>query len=826
MPALNGPEYNAAVEVFRETEYPMIRDSVYLDHAGTTLCAKSVVDSFASEMTSTLFGNPHSASLSSQLSTSRIEDTRMNLLSFLGADPIEYDLVFVPNATAGVKLVVDAMRSQPKGWLYAYHQACHTSIVGAREEALHSLCLNDDTVEAWIDGVDPFKDCPQPRAPTTLFSYSAQSHMDGKRYPLSWSANLKENNSNSDSRIFTLLDASSFSATSRLTLDQPNISPDFIVLSLYKIFGFPDLGALIVRRSAEPIFDSRKYFGGGTVDMVVCGKEQWHAPKSHFLHERLEDGTLPFHSIVALDIAMGVHRKLFGSMDQVTSHTSYLTQRMLRGLHHLRHANGAPVCTIYTGSSSDPESLGTGPAVSFNIKNSMGAWTSLTEFEKLANLKMMHIRTGGLCSPGGIASALGLQPWEMKRNFSAGHRCGAENDTISGKPTGVIRASVGAMSTKSDVDRFVNFVKEFFQETMLPSATKMDIDRPETSSPNNQPSLRVKAITVYPIKSCGGFPIPRGVPWEIRPEGLAWDREWCLIHQGSGYALSQKRCPNMALLKPSLDFEQGLLVVKYLGKPVHGSPTQISIPLSADPSLIDTKFQQIQSRVCGDQISAQMYSSDLINGFFSKSLGVPCILARFPPGGLGASSRFAKAQMQRYQQLNRGQRLPGSFPEIPSPPDSDSEQQQPAKLLLSNESPILMIYSSSVDALNQEIRGRGGNVVADRAFRANIVLQKPDGMKGQPAFAEDGWVSVCIGRQNFKLLGACRRCQMLCVDQETAEKKEEPFITLAKTRRFDGKVYFGVHMRHDPPNKTDYTSKETQYPTIEVGESVTVETRE
>jgi molybdenum cofactor sulfurtransferase len=34
---------------------------------------------------------------------------------------------------------------------------------------------------------------------------------------------------------------------------------------------------------------------------------------------------------------------------------------------------------------------------------------------------------------------------------------------------------------------------------------------------------------------------------------------------------------------------------------------------------------------------------------------------------------------------------------------------------------------------------------------------------------------------------------MVCVDQESAEKNGEPFVTLAKTRRFDGRVLFGVH---------------------------------
>jgi molybdenum cofactor sulfurtransferase len=136
-----------------------------------------------------------------------------------------------------------------------------------------------------------------------------------------------------------------------------------------------------------------------------------------------------------------------------------------------------------------------------------------------------------------------------------------------------------------------------------------------------------------------------------------------------------------------------------------------------------------------------------------------------------------------------------------------------------------MIHRSSVEALNQEITSRGGNPVEDKSFRANIVLEQTSGSKAQPAYSEDSWDSVRIGIQSFKLMGACRRCQMVCIDQDTGEKKEEPFVTLAKTRRFDGKVYFGVHMRHDHLTHGDLTSKESQYPTIQVGDPVSVQHR-
>lgn len=44
-------------------------------------------------------------------------------------------------------------------------------------------------------------------------------------------------------------------------------APDFTCLSLYKIFGFPDLGALVVRRASGHILTLRKYFGGGEGDL-------------------------------------------------------------------------------------------------------------------------------------------------------------------------------------------------------------------------------------------------------------------------------------------------------------------------------------------------------------------------------------------------------------------------------------------------------------------------------------------------------------------------------------------------------------------------------
>ncbi|KAL2199277.1 pyridoxal phosphate-dependent transferase [Corynascus similis CBS 632.67] len=804
--------YNARVESFRDDEYPMLKGDIYLDHAGTTLYPKSLMERFAQVMTSTLFGNPHSASTSSQLSTARIEDIRLRVLSFFNADPAEFDLVFVANATAGIKLIADALRAAPDGFDYAYHQASHTSLIGVREEARNSLCIDDDQVEEWLCRGRLFGHDRDDRP--VLFAYPAQSNMNGQRYPLSWAERARS----ARSKTYTLLDAAALVCSTPLDLSHADAAPDFTVLSFYKMFGFPDLGALIVKRDAETAFNTRRYFGGGTVDMVVCLKEQWHAPKSQFLHERLEDGTLPVHSILALDAALDVHEQLFGSMRDVAAHTSFLARRLCSGLRSIKHENGEPVCVLYSDPDSAKEGLGSGPTIAFNIRNSLGTWASLAEVEKLASLKGFHIRTGGVCNPGGIASALGLEPWEMRQNFSSGFRCGTDNDIMSGKPTGIIRASLGAMSTISDVDSFVQFVSEFYRDdSPVPIPTTLGA-QPRGSQ------LHIHSITIYPIKSCGGFQVPPGVDWEVKPEGLVWDREWCLLHQGTGQVLNQKRHPKMALIRPSLDLREGQLHVSYPGElPAH-LPRKISIPISKNPSLFCTSsLHSRSSRVCGEEIQAQTYASPDINHFFSEILGVPCLLARFPAGGQGKSMRHSKAHLQKHQlQPPPGARpmLPGSFP--PSPPDSDTEKAVSRRILLSNESPILAITLPSVDALNQEIQMAkpGTKEVSYAVFRANIVIATATPDTSMTPYSEDSWSSVRIGQQQFEfeMLGACRRCHMVCINQNTAEKTEEPFVTLSKTRRFDGKVFFGVHMCYSG-------SEGRQVPTVRVGDMVVPEWR-
>lgn len=740
-------------------------------------------------MMSNLYGNPHSASPSSQLSTQQIENIRHSLLRSFNADPEYFDLIFTANATASIKLVMEAFREQEDGFWYGYHADSHTSLVGVREAAEEHVCFeSDDNVESWIRSQETREGtCPTRRR---LFAYPAQSNMNGRRLPLDWCRLVRRLQDAYGNRIYTLLDAAAYTSTSPLDLSNPEAAPDFVALSLYKIFGFPDLGALIVRKDAAEVFQRRQYFGGGTVDMVVSLKEQWHAKKSGALHEQLEDGTLPIHSILALKSAMAVHSELFGTLDRVARHTAYLAKRLHDGLKALRHTNAQAVCQIYQHESSVYDGPNTqGPVVAFNMCDGGGRWISNTEVEKLATVRNVHLRTGGLCNPGGIATSLGLSPWEMKDNFSAGQRCGGENDIINGKPTGMIRVSLGAMSTLGDVQAFLAFVDEFFVDKSTHSGPSPTLVFSPTST-----RFHVESLTVFPVKSCAGWKVPFGEAWEVRKEGLAWDREWCIVHQGTGAALSQKRHPRMALIRPRLDFKAGLLRTR-----TAGSIDEVTVPLSADPTPFAPRSLRCHdATVCGDAIKARLYESPHIADFFTRAVGVPCTLARFPAATLASpSTRHSKAHLQSA---------------------GVTAKDAPRPILLSNESPILTISRSSLNRVNEIIKANGGKAAHPAVFRANIVLAEspllPPGQE-QP-FIEDSWQGMRVGNGDeatFDFLGGCRRCQMVCVDQESAEKNEEPFVTLAKTRRFGGRVLFGVHTAL-------LTKDRSESPTIKVGDAV------
>ena len=221
---------------------------MYLDHSGATIYAQSAIEAFTGKLTANLYGNPHSENSPARLSGNVVDSVRERVLHFLGADPAHFDLVFVANATAGVKLVADCFRdlaekTRARNFWYGYHKDCHTSLVGVREltNGHHHCFESDEEVENWlISPPTPWID-RHDHSGLGLFAYPGQSNMTGRRLPLSWSAQIRC--SEHLQNTYTLFDAAALAMTSPMerVFNDADLAPDFACLSFYKIFGFPDV---------------------------------------------------------------------------------------------------------------------------------------------------------------------------------------------------------------------------------------------------------------------------------------------------------------------------------------------------------------------------------------------------------------------------------------------------------------------------------------------------------------------------------------------------------------------------------------------------------
>src|SRR5271167_1718436 len=132
--------YNGTIQDIRRDEYSHLRgkfrtvdilidilDTIYLDHAGATPYPISIIHDHSKDLTTNLFSNPHSRSPSSVNTTNRIGSIRLRVLELFNANPDLFDVVFVANATAGIKLIADGFCGFRGGFRYNYLRDSHTS---------------------------------------------------------------------------------------------------------------------------------------------------------------------------------------------------------------------------------------------------------------------------------------------------------------------------------------------------------------------------------------------------------------------------------------------------------------------------------------------------------------------------------------------------------------------------------------------------------------------------------------------------------------------------------------------------------------------------
>ena len=417
----------------------------YLDYTGAALYPASLVRHDARRLEHVCLGNPHSLHGPSQASSHDITAARTAILDFLHADPGEYAVILTPNASAGCRLVGESFPFAA-GSVLALSADNHNSVNGIREYARPRRAR---TVVLPLDR-DLRLQAPQAilgeraRRPS-LLAFPAQSNFSGVRHPLElvpfaqslgWSV---------------LLDAASYVPTAELRLDC--VHPDFVVLSLYKIAGYPTgVGALVARHDALAKL-RRPTFAGGTVQWVSV-QHQRH--RFTIGPEGFEDGTGHFLAVGAVPAALAAVTS--AGRERLPRHLGRLASDLLSGVQSIRHQDGTRAVTVH-----GPETLeARGATVAISLHATDGSSVPYWQVEDAARQQGLAVRGGCFCNPGCAEQAFGFPARETSRCLEAlGARFSipAFAACLGGRAVGAIRISFGLGSVAADVERIVEFLQ-------------------------------------------------------------------------------------------------------------------------------------------------------------------------------------------------------------------------------------------------------------------------------------------------------------------------------------------------------------------------------
>jgi hypothetical protein len=272
--------------------------------------------------------------------------------------------------------------------------------------------------------------------------------------------------------------------------------------------------------------------------------------------------------------------------------------------------------------------------------------------------------------------------------------------------------------------------------------------------------LIVTDLYRYPVKSCRGEPLP-DIP--VEPWGLAGDRRWMVVDPG-GDVVTAREFPRMLLVTPFL--EGGAIRLTGPAMP----DLTVPVPDGRDLTLVRVWDNKLPASVAGAAADA----------WFTEVVGYPV----------------------RLVYLDDPTRRPVN-------PDYGRADD---RVSFADGYPLLLTGEGSLRQLNGLIaagpRSTEGPLPM-RRFRPNVVVA------GSAAWEEDAWRRVRIGDVAFRAVKGCDRCVMTLIDPDTAAKGKEPIATLARYRRWDGKVWFGTNLIPDLP-------PDGPRPSIHVGDPVEV----
>jgi len=285
------------------------------------------------------------------------------------------------------------------------------------------------------------------------------------------------------------------------------------------------------------------------------------------------------------------------------------------------------------------------------------------------------------------------------------------------------------------------------------------------SSPRRRYGLRVltrhvaphvAALTVHPVKSFAGLP---SSTVDIVRSGVRGDRRWMVVDAHDGGTLTARRDPVMLSARATPQ-DDGAIVLDAPGV----AALRVAVP-DGPPDRATTMSRLDRATDAGDAAAA--WCSELL----AKDVRLVWL---DDPARRGMSEKHGGTRAD--------------------------------PLALTDTGPVHVTTTASLRRLDEWAAQVHDEVVAQalaagdpapdayraldmRRFRPNLVV---DGDL-QP-FEEDGWSRLVVGDVELRFADRCGRCVMTTIDPDTLLTGREPLRTLARHRRGDGEVWFGIQM--------------------------------
>lgn len=259
--------------------------------------------------------------------------------------------------------------------------------------------------------------------------------------------------------------------------------------------------------------------------------------------------------------------------------------------------------------------------------------------------------------------------------------------------------------------------------------------------------MHVGELTIYPMKSTRGHDLREA---RVEPWGLADDRRWMVVDTDGVFVTAREHPALLGVTATPL----GPGRLRLEGP--HAAPLEVT----ADP----TTPRPVRIRRNEVDVAFAPDAADWLGALLERDL------------------RLAWLADPTQRTTN---------PERSRPDD---------RVSFADAYPLLVTSTASLRQLNEWVAENAverGDVpdepLSMRRFRPNVVVEHDE------PFAEDRWRRLRIGEVSFRAVKLCDRCVMTTYDPTTLVKGREPIRTLARHRRWDGKVWFGVNVIPDGP---------------------------